>query len=306
MTMSGSTPAPDRVLGTSLIVAGLGTAAVAVLGPLVTGVIRYHASESAVAQVAGGDLAGLLLAAPVSIVAGVLVLRRHRAGTVLALAPAGYVGYTATQLALGGDVIRYPGNSERFFPLFLGLLVLAIVIAVRAWRGLDPATLPVASRRVDRTVGAFALAVAAFLVLGLHLPGLLDAWSPTPSDPGYLADPVVFWLVKLMDLGLVVPALVAVGGGALRGGDGAQRVRYAAVGWMALLATAVAGMALVMQARDDPAASVPSTVAFACFAGIGLAVAGMVFRPVLAPGSSTTPVGQGPGTFTGAVPEVVE
>lgn len=56
---------------------GAGAAAVLLLGPLVVDAIRYHASEAAVNQVMGGDVAGLVRVAPVSILAGVLVWRRH-------------------------------------------------------------------------------------------------------------------------------------------------------------------------------------------------------------------------------------
>ncbi len=274
-------PPADRWLGAALIVLGLGVTAVALLGPLVTGVIEYHVSTGAVNQVAGGDVAGLALVAPLSVLAGVLVLRRLRAGAVLAIGPAAYVAYTATQLALGGDVTRYPGNSERFFPLFLGLLVLATGVAIRAWSTIDVERLPVTSRRLDRVVGWFALVVAVFLTVGLHLPGLLDAWQAQPSAPEYLADPAVFWLVKLMDLGLVVPALVAVGWGTLRRASWARQAIYGAIGWMAMLGTAVAGMAIVMQATGDPAATTANTIAFTLFALAGLVLATLVYRPLL-------------------------
>lgn len=274
--------APDRVLGWALIGAGLGTAVVALLGPLVADVIVYHASSGALNQVTGGDVASLVLVAPVSFLAGGLVLRGHRAGAVLALGSAGYISYTATQLALGGDLGRYPGNSERFFPLYLGLLLLGIIIALRAWHTIDLERLPATTRLVDRIFGVFALVVAAFLAVGLHLPGLLDAWSAQPSAPEYLADPVVFWLVKWMDLGLVVPALLAVGWGTLRGSHGATKGKYAAVGWMAMLGTAVAGMAIVMQATGDPAATTANTIVFTVFAVVGLNIALLVFRPLFA------------------------
>ncbi len=283
--------APDRWLAVGLIVLGAGVALVATLGPLVADVIEYHVSWGAANQVAGGDFAGLVLVAPLSVIAGVLVARGHRAGVVLAIGPAAYVAYTATQLAVGGDVARYPGNSERFFPLFLGLLVLALAIGIRAWTTTDTSRLPPTTRGLDRLVGWFALVVAAFLALGLHLPGLLDAWQAQPSAPEYLADPVVFWLVKLMDLGLVVPALVAIGWGSLRGSAWASRARYGAVGWMAMLGTAVAGMAIVLQATGDPAATTANTVAFSLFALVGLVIAVVTYRPLFTSDAHGSPAG---------------
>ncbi len=271
----------DPWLATGLLMLGLGAGLVAILGPLGLGVIEYHTSAAAANQIAGGDVASLLIVAPLSLVAAALVARGRRAGALLALGPAAYAAYTYTQLALGGDVARYDGNSESFFALFLGLFLSAALIAVRAWPDVARGPAPPRSARTDRAMGWFALLVAAFLALGLHLPGLLDVWSGHPSAPEYLADPAVFWLVKWMDLGLVVPALVAVGVGLIRGASWAQRLKHAAAAWMALLGTAVAGMAVVMQATHDPAASVGNTVAFVGFAVIAWAIAGLVFRGVL-------------------------
>ena len=267
-------------LALGLFVLGFGAAAVSLLGPLVGNVIRYHASQGAVNQIIGGDVAGLALMAPVSILAGILVWRGHVAGPVLALGPALYALYMYSQLALGGDFVRYPGNSEWFFPLYLGLFIVAGVIAIRAWTMMDPARLPATRRWVDRTVGIFFLVVAFFLTFGLHLPGLVDAWAAELASNEYLADPVVFWMVKFMDLGLVVPGIVAVGIGILRGTAWADKAKYAAIAWAALLGASVAGMAIVMQATADPAATTANTIAFSTFAAIGLALAGVVYQPL--------------------------
>jgi len=267
-------------LGLGLVILGFGAAAVAVLGPLVTSMIEYHVSDGAANQIVGGDVAGLVLVAPLSILAGILIWRDHLAGPVLALGPAVYALYMYSQLALGGDLLRYQGNSERFFPLFLGLFILAAAIAIRSWTFIDVDRLAVSPRWVDRIVGIFFLVVAFFLVVGLHLPGLADAWADQPASSEYLADPVVFWLVKFMDLGLVVPGLLVAGIGILSGTPWAIRLKYAAVGWAALLGASVAGMAIVMQATGDPAATTANTIAFTVFAAIAIGMAVIVYRPL--------------------------
>lgn len=266
--------------GFGAIVLGLGTAAVTLLGPLGLGAIRYHASEGAVNQILGGDVAGLLLVAPAAVVAGVLVLRRNPAGPVLALGPSAYVLYTEVQLALGGDFVRYPGNSERFFLLFLALFVLAGTLLVRSWTGFDGARLPPLSHRFTRFVAGFVLVIAAFLTVGLHLPGLIASLRASPSGSAGLTDPAVFWLVKFMDLGVVVPVLVVVAVGVLQQRDWAHKAMVAVVGWIACLGSAVAGMAIVMQAAQDPEASIGNVVAFGLFAVVGLAIAVGVYRPL--------------------------
>ena len=288
-------PGPSRrrpaALAVGLWVLGIGAATVALLGPLAGSVIRYHVSGDAINQITGGDVAALVLVAPVSIIAGTLVWRSHPAGPVLALGPAIYAVYTYTQLVLGGDVARYPGNSERFFLLYLGLFVLGGFIAIRAWPLIDSAALPVLPRWLQRTLGIFFLVMAAFLVLGLHLPGLVDAWKTEPVLPEYLADPAPFWVVKLMDLGIIVPALVVGGIGILRRSAWAHKVAYAAVGWTALLGASVAGMAIVMQANDDPAASATNTLVFAVAAVITVGMAVVAYLPLFRRHPARSPSG---------------
>lgn len=267
-------------LGIGLIVLGLGAAAVALLGPLGFGVIEYHASSGAIDQIRGGDIAALGLVAPISILAGILALREHIAGPVLALGPAAYALYTYVQLALGGDFRRYDGTSEAFFPLFIGLFILAALIIFQSWAVVNPLALPPTSRRTDLSIGIFFFVVALFLLGGLHLPGLMDVMGGDPTSTEYLADPGVFWLVKFMDLGIVVPALIAIGIGVIRNLPWAHKAKYAAAGWFALLGASVAGMAIVMQIENDPAASWANTIAFGVFALIALAIAVVVYVPL--------------------------
>lgn len=262
-----------------LIALGLGVAASSLLGPAWFAVIDYHASDGAVRQVMGGDFAALFLVAPVSILAGILTLRGHPAGPVIAIGPAAFAVYTFAQLTLGADFIRYPGNSEQFFLVDLGLFVLGGMVAIVAWSSIDSDNLPVASPRFDRGIGVILLAAAAFLLIGLHLPQLLQVWRGELTE-AYLADPGVFWLVKLMDLGIVIPVFLCVGIGLLRHRAWAQKAQYAVVGWFALLGSSVAGMAIVMRSAGDPEATWFTTIGFVVFAVLGLALAITLYRPL--------------------------
>lgn len=270
---------PNRILfGAALIILGIGAATLALIGPLGAGLLEYHVSTGAAGQARGGDVAGLVLVAPTAVAAGILVLRRHRLGPVLALSPAAYGLYMYFQLAISGDPARYPGNSEYFFPFLLGLFILCgLVLLMAVQVPVPPGVRP--SRLLDRVIGIYFLVVATFLVLGLHLPGLRAVWQGAPSSE-YLADPGLFWIVKTMDLGIVVPIAVIAGVSLLRSPERVGLLRYGLTGWAALLVSSVAGMAVVMQATGDPAGSLVNTVVFGAFALLALALAVLIHRPL--------------------------
>lgn len=288
-----------RRLGASLIVLGAGVAVAALLGPLGTGTIAYHVVDDVLNQATGGDAVGLLLVAPACVVIGILALRRHAAAPVMSPAPAGYAVYTYTQLALGGDFAAQPGNSERFFPLFLALFVLGGWIVIQGWVLTSHTTLPKPSRAMRRGAGITMLVLAAFLVMGLHLPGLADVVGGAPYDVEYTQSPAVFLIVKLMDLGIVVPLAVAAGVGLLRNAGWAQRFMYVVLGWGSLLGSAVAGMAVVMLINDDPTASVGLLTGFTVFALGFWALVAWTFRPLFHRGATGAPV-EGTGALIGS------
>lgn len=267
----------------ALVAMAAGITAAVVLGPLLAGTLVYRTSDTTLNQIIGGDLAALAVVVPVTLVAAVLVARGHRAGPVVALAPGVWALYMYAQLVMGQEYLDLPGNNERFFPLLLALFVLGGVVVALAWRSVASTALPPISHRLARTTGITLLVVAAFLALGLHLPSLLEALGEEPTAVEYVSSPTAFWVVKLMDLGIVVPAAVAIGIGLLRRSDTAQRASYAILGGYSLLAAAVAGMAIVMYANGDPDGSVVNVAAFSTFAVVigGITVA--LYRPLLRP-----------------------
>lgn len=268
------------LLGVGLLALGTAVAAVAVLGPLVLNVLRYRISPTSLNQIIGGDAAALTVVAPITVAVAVLAIRGHPAAPVLALAPSIFVVYTYTQLILGNEYLRLPGNVERFFPLLLAVFILAAAIALRSWNSIPAARLPATSARVDRTAGVLLLVIAAFVVVGLHLPNYLDAMRDHPSTVQYLSSPTAFWLVKFMDLGIVVPAAITVGVGALRRRPWARKPVYALLGAYTLIGASVAGMAITMAARHDPDASVVTAAGSTLMAVLLAAVTGYVYRPL--------------------------
>ncbi len=270
----------DRLLAVLLLTLGVGTAAVALLGPAGVGVLTYRTSPTTLAQLVGADVAGLVVVAPVCLVVAVLAWRGHRAAPLLAMAPALYAVYTFTQYVLGQEYLRVPGNVERFFPLLLALVVLGGVVAVLAWRRVQADPPPLPGRRLERVAGAALVLLALFLVVGLHLPGLVDAMSADPQRVEYVSSPAAFWVVKLMDLGVLVPVSLATGVGLLRGRRWAVSVACAVLGGYALVGTSVVTMAVVMLLRSDPDASGGLAAGLGAFAAVFWVLAVAMYRPL--------------------------
>jgi hypothetical protein len=245
----------------------------------------YRTSDTTLNQLMGSDLAALLVAAPLALVAAVLVARGHRAGPLLATGVGVYAVYTYAQVIVGQEYLRLPGNVERFFPLLLAIFVLGEALIVLGWRatGTD---LPAPPRRLERLTGWVLVAVAVFLVVGLHLPTMLTAWTDPSSMAEYASAPTPFWLVKLMDLGIVVPAAVVTGIGLLRGASWARRVMYPFLTGYAVLSSSVFSMALVMLVNDDPDASVGLVTGFAAFTGALMLLLVAWYRPLSAGGGA--------------------
>lgn len=120
-------------LALGLVAIAVGLAAVALLGPFATGVIDYHVTETLRNQTIGLDAVSLLVVAPLSALAALLVLRRHAAGAALGLGVGAYTSYMFVQYILGPEYERLPGNNELLFPLSLVLFALGWIVALAAW-----------------------------------------------------------------------------------------------------------------------------------------------------------------------------
>lgn len=270
----------NRLLGAGLVSLGGLVVVYAVLGPLVLDVIHFRTTTSGLNQIRGGDLAALVVVAPVCMAVGWLAWRGHRAAPVLALAPAMFAMYMYSQLILGNEYLHLPGNVERFFPLLLAMFLLAAAIVLRGWGLARPEGLPVSSRRLERGSGILLVVIAAFVVVGIHLPGLVDALRDHPSGAAYLAMPTTFWVVKFYDLGIVAPAALTVGVGLLRRRQWARKPAYAILGGYVLLGWSVAGMAWSMLLSGDQDASVAQGIGMTGLAGAGAVFAYFLYRPL--------------------------
>jgi hypothetical protein len=270
----------DLPLAVLLVAEGGLAATGALLGPLGLDVLHYRTSASGLDQIRGTDLTALTLMTPLCGWVATLARDGHPAAPVLALAPAGYGVYVWTQLLVGSEWGRLPGNVEWFSPLLLGVAGIGAAVVVRATRRLR-AQVPLRwSRRLERATGVLMLAVAGFVVVGIHLSSLVDALGSAPVGVGVLETPNAFWVVKAMDLGLVVPASLLIGVGLLTGRSWARTPAAAVLGGYALLGWSVAAMGWSMVRSGAVDASVGLAVGATAVAAAVTGYAVALYRPL--------------------------
>ena len=236
-------------LGFGAIILGLAIAANAILGPLVFGVFEYPVSESMLHQTFGLDTVNLLVVAPFLVLVGSLALRHHRAAPLLAVAPAIYAAYMFARVIVGPDYVNYP----RGLLLQLGVVVLALWLAVRSWRIVD--SNPLTNAPPVKSWHALGLFAMAGFVVFRYLPPLLGSFSAAAVPTEVAADHGMYWTIVLLDLGGFVPICAAVAVGVLRRARWAMQAMRAVAMWFVLTSMAVTGMSAAMMMNGDSGAS---------------------------------------------------
>lgn len=266
-----------------LFVLSVGLVVNVALGPLGVKVIRYHFSASMRNQLIGLDAVTLFVVVPLALVVGVMALRRHPSASVLAIAPGLFVAYMLPQYIVGPDYLNLPGNNQRFFLLHLSLFVLGVAVAVIGWVTIDDDRLPDVSDGAAHLASRVLFVAALFLVVGLHLPGIIDAFSAAPANAAFRDSPTAFYVVKLMDLGLILPASIVVGLGLSHRKPWAEKMMYPIIGWLALDALAVSAMAIVMQENNDPTGSMVLVIGFGILTIVLVSLTVHLWRPLAHP-----------------------
>ncbi|HET8626026.1 MAG TPA: hypothetical protein VFL91_01315 [Thermomicrobiales bacterium] len=241
-----------------LLLLALGLAANVVLGPLGLGLIAWRVSANLINQTYGADAATLALVVPAALAAAWLWWRGRRLAAPLALGAGLAALYYAVAEVLGPDYTRYAGNNERFFPLFLAVIVLAWVVAARAWVALDPEP-PRPAPWLARAFAAVLLAAGALLAVA-WLAQVLDiartgGLGQAAQAREYAEAPTAFWVVRIVDLGVIAPACLATGVGLWRGRAAAIKAAYGLAAFLTLQGASVLAMGAVMLWRRDPTAS---------------------------------------------------
>lgn len=217
----------------------------------------------------------LFLAAPLLIAAGWLWLRGDRVAPALAFGPAAYTVYTFVTAIVGQEYRRYDGNGEKAFLLYVALIAVGSAVAVIAVSQLLQQPTPMPPDRLRMATAAIFLIIAAFFAFA-WLGQVMQVYRGEGSSE-YEQGPTLFWLIKMLDLGFLVPALGALGVGLARKRTLAIRLAYGMVTYAVCMAGAILGMGIAMLLEDDPAASVPMIAFLApVTAGLGFLAARMI------------------------------
>jgi hypothetical protein len=267
----------NRWFALGMVVLGSGLTLNTLLGPLVFGVISYPFTETVRNETLGLEAVTLVLIAPLAVAAGLLALRGHRAGVLLALGSAAYAAYMLVQYVVGPQYPTYQPSIAWHLALFVlsvGMLVWALTVVDSGLGGRS------------RGWAMVAFALAAFVV-SRWLPAFAGMVTndPIPAAP---PDVTMYWSIFLLDLGLVVPAGVATGIGLLVGSRWANKALYGVVGWFALVPPSVAAMSIVKLLRGDPNAASGDTIVFVVVTLVFWVIAFLLFRPLFARSTGRT------------------
>lgn len=242
----------------ALIGLGLALAAAALLGPLGMGLIDWRISSNSLNQTFGADGAALLLLAPTCAVAAWLGWRRNPVAAPLTFGLGLAALYYGIASVLGAEYARYPGNNERFFLVFLAIIVLAWTLAAWGWSAMGRQP-PQPSRMLARLTGfvfvAGGLAITLAWLMQLLAIAASGSLAQASDALAYAESPSAFWVVRIVDLGFIVPLALCTGVGLWRGNATATKAATGVAAFLTLQASAVLAMGLIMVARDDPTAT---------------------------------------------------
>ncbi len=270
------------ILGIGVIALGALLALNSLLGPLAFDVIDYRYSTSMINQAIGLDAVALGVAAPLAVASGVLIRREHRAGPVLAMAPALFAAYMMPQYVIGPDYLGLAGNNEDFALGHIAVFVLAVAVAIGAWRAVNPRLLRPDTEASDRRRAWVLVGVAAFIALGRQLPAIVGVMDDPATNDAYQDNPTAFWLVVFLDVGIVTPVALAAAVGLRRGATWSRTAAYAVIGWFSLVPISVFAMNVAMRINDDPLVTTADTVLFGVAAAVLTAGAVVLYRPLFA------------------------
>ena len=225
-----------------------------VLGPLVTDRVRFHMSSDALVQYIGGEIVTLLVA--VVLLASVPAWwLGHHWPSAIAVGAAAYVVYTYATVVAGQEYDRYPGNVEKAFLLYVAITAAAVALLVTSFRAL----MAVGDLSGPRQLTGWVLIAIGAIVALLWLGQLAGFYRTGPTQE-YQTATALFWLVKYLDLGIVIPLAITTGLLQRTPSTLTDAAAVAMLGFLTWLLAALFFMAVEMLRRGTPGASWALTI----------------------------------------------
>lgn len=234
--------------GATVMLAALVVVSV-ILGPLITGIIDFRVSENAVDQFRGSEIVSLAVVVPILLGAGLLSWRGHPAAPYLAIAGGLFCIYTYLTVIQGQEYLTQDGNIERAFPLYAAMIGLGTVVSVLA--GLlithrPASTQPARSRAIVRWV-LITICVAVGVLWAGQIAGV---YRGTVGD-AYAEGPALFWLIKLLDYGFIIPVALLLAAGLRVNRPHAFEAATALLCFATVLGIAIGGMIVSTTTADQ-------------------------------------------------------
>jgi hypothetical protein len=181
-----------------------------VLGPLLSNIIKYKTSQSALYQIQGQDLINLLIVGPICLIGGVLeLLHKKQSKYFLIFVPIYISFYTGLAYGLGVEWSHpaYQGqyNSNQYFWIFIILIFGGILITFYSYSQFSENDSPHFNPKTIRIFTIFWIFfIMMFIFMWLSEIMIVNATGDTTTG-SYSESPNVFWVVKYLDLGITLP-----------------------------------------------------------------------------------------------------
>lgn len=232
-----------------------------VLGPLMTGRIVQRPADDAIDQFRGSEAVSLLVVVPLLLIAALLSRRANPIAPYLAIAGALFCVYTYVTVITGQEYLQHDGNVERAFPLYAGMIALGTTISVMAWRTIRE-TDAVSAPHHTRMRMSWGLIALGIIVALLWATQLWHVYWGTPSS-GYTESPALFWTIKLLDYGFVIPVAFMLAEGVRHDRPYAFEAGTALLCFFTILTLGIAAMGVSTMLAQGSAAQLPLVMVLA-------------------------------------------
>ncbi len=198
---------PWYIIGITAIICAATLVLIAFLGPIGQGIIQYRTSQSGVWQIAGQDLANLVLIAPILLIGGVLCLAKKASSKYLLILTPITLIYTGLSIGIGQEWSNpaYNGNVESYWYLFGTLVIGGLILLLGSLSMFTEADAPDFKPRGLRIyVGLMTVFFLLFAVMWIsQIQEIINTGDL--ADGSYTAAPTAFWIIRYLDLGISIP-----------------------------------------------------------------------------------------------------